>query len=203
MLKKLYIVAAFPLILVPLAAQAPPSAEGSGLTFWTGASVSFFNPDYGCGNNTPVSCWGNMLIGLGPYLDTSSFLFGRIGVEGEARFLRWHGPVSMTQDSYMGGPRVRLFRYKGLHFTGKFLFGLAHLDVPAPLLGGGSYFAFAPGADIDYRLARRLSARVGYEYQRWPEYKRFQGCCGGLTPNGFSVGISYAIHGSGTVPNLN
>jgi len=193
MRKTFFLVAASILLSVPLAAQTIPAAEGPGITFWIGASVSFFNPDYGCDSNVPFTCWEHQLIGLGPYVDTNSFLLGRIGAEGEARFLLWHGPQGMTQNSYLGGPRVRLFRHKGWQFSGKFLFGLAHLDVPSPQVGSGNYFAFAPGAAFDYRVARRLSARFDYEYQRWPGFKSQSGGGGGLTPNGVSIGFSYAL----------
>jgi hypothetical protein len=204
--KKFYFVAAFALLSVPLAAQAPPSAEvRSGATAWIGASVSTFNPDYGCADSSPFSCGEHQLIGVVPHLDTSSFLFGRIGVECEARLMLFHGPNYMVQTSYMGGPRVRLFRYKEFLLTGKFLLGYAHLDI-TPLLGDGGYFAYAPGGAIDYRFLNYLSARIDYEYQRWPGYKCFKcgdGGAGGLTPNGFSFGVSYAIHRAGTEPNPN
>lgn len=206
MVNRLCFVAAFPLLLAPLGAQAPPSAEsGVPTTLWIGASVSTFNPDYGCPNSSPFSCGQHQLIGVVPHLDTSSFLFGRIGVEGEARLLLFHGPIAMVQYSYLGGPRVRLFRYRDVVLTGKFLVGWAHLDV-SPGLGDGGYFAYAPGAAIDYRLKPFISARIDYEYQRWPGYSCFKcgnGGSGGLTPNGFSFGVSYAIHRAGTIPNPN
>lgn len=206
MLSKLYLAGVFLSALASLAAQAPPSAEGGiPTTLWIGASVSTFNPDYGCPNSSPFSCGEYQLIGIVPHLDTSSFLFRRIGAEAEARLMLWHGPIYMVQYSYLGGPRVRLVRFRDVLVTGKFLLGLAHLDV-SPGLGDGSYFAYAPGAAVDYRFKPFIAARIDYEYQRWPEYPCFR-CSnpgsGGLTPNGFSFGISYAIHKSGTEPNPN
>ena len=130
------------------------------------------------------------------YVDTNFFLFGKIGAEGEARLMLWHGPATLIENSYLAGPRVRLFRLKPIDLTAKFLLGDGTLDVPGHLIGGGSYFAYAPGASIDYRVAQHVSARVEYEYQRWPRYKCFQctnGAGGGLTPNGFSFGVSYKI----------
>ena len=208
MRKQFYFVAAFPLLLVPLAAQVHPAAEGgeTGINLWIGASVSTFNPDYGCTNGSPFSCWDHHLIGVGPYLDTNYFLFDRVGAEGEVRLMLWHGPATLIENSYLAGPRVRLFRTRDLNLNGKFLVGRASLDVPDHLLGGGSYFAYAPGVAIDYRVAKHIAARVEYEYQRWPAYKSFRGGSsgtGGLTPNGFSFGISYAIPSlhSGTAEN--
>jgi hypothetical protein len=102
--------------------------------------------------------------------------------------------------------RVRIFRHNNFLFTGKFLIGYAHLDVK-PGLGDGSYFAYAPGGAIDYRFGRYLAARIDYEHQRWPEFPCWHSCAngatGGLTPNGFSFGVSYAIHRSGEDINPN
>jgi len=193
MRKKLYLVAASLLFSGPLFSQAFPAAEGPRISYRVGASVSTFNPDYGCSSNSPFSCLSHQLIGLGPYVDTSSFILGRIGAEGEAHFLRWHGPAGLTEDSYLGGPRVRFFSYRGMHFTVKFLVGAGHLDIPSPSVGSGHYFAYAPGGAVDYRVARRISARLDYEYQRWPGFKGTHGGSGGLTPNGFSLGFSYAL----------
>jgi hypothetical protein len=207
MRNKLFIVSAFLLLVVPLAAQAPPAGGGRvGPTVWVGASVSMFNPDYGCVDNSPFSCGEHLLLGVMPHVDTSSFIFRRIGLEGEARLLLFHGQDFMTQYSFMGGPRVRIFRTKNLLFTGKFLIGSAHFDIAAPLLGTGSYFAYAPGAAIDYRITKYVAARIDYEYQRWPGWACFEcgdGGRGGLTPNGFSIGVSYAIHKAGTEINPN
>jgi len=195
MQKSLLLFASFLLLSMPLVSQTTPSAEGPRVSYWVGGSASTFNPDYGCNSSSPFSCWDRQVIGLGPYLDTSSFLFGRIGAEGEAHFLRWHGPQSLTEDSYLAGPRFRLMRYKGLHFSAKFLVGVGRLTVPSPLVGTGTYLAYAPGAAADYRVSRRLSARVDYEYQLWPAFKGLASGSGhgGLTPNGISLGVSYAI----------
>src|SRR4051812_20609456 len=203
MSKKIGFCAAFLLWLVPLAAQVAPAGEagGGGVGFWIGASISTFNPDYGCADDSPFSCGEHQLIGVSPYLDTNYFLFDRVGAEGEMRFLLWHGPATLIQTSYLAGPRVRLFRYGNLNLNAKFLLGQAHLDVPGHLLGGGSYFAYAPGIAIDYRVATHVAVRVEYEYQRWPGYKCWRcgdGGVGGLNPNGLSSGVSYAIHRSGT-----
>lgn len=182
------------LLSIPLAAQAPPSAEGPAVAVWVGAAISTFNPDYGCTSDSPFQCWGNQLFGIGPYATTSAFLFGRIGAEGEARFLHWRGPGGLTESSYLAGPTIRLFRYKDLRFNAKVLVGEARLNVSSGV-GTGNYFAFAPGGTVEYPLRRRVSLRFGYEHQIWPS---FQGRVighqhQGLTPNGFSLGVSYAI----------
>ncbi len=190
-----YFIAAFLLLSVPIAAQVAPAGQeaGAGLNWWIGASVSTFNPDYGCANGSPFSCGAHQIIGIGPYLDTNFFLLGKIGAEGEVRMMLWHAPATLTENSYLAGPRLRLFRYRDLNLAGKFLVGVGQLDVPGHDIGSGTYFAYATGAAVDYRVARNVSARVEYEYQRWPSYPVFRGGSGGLTPNGFSFGVSYKI----------
>ena len=195
MLKRLCLIGASLLLTLPLTAQTFPAAEGPGISLWAGASVSIFNPDYGCSSNTPFTC-GSQLIGITPYAHTNGFLFGRVGVEGQARFLHWHGPAGLTESSYMAGPRVYLFRHKKLMFSGKFMIGDARLDIKSSSGSGtGNYVAYAPGAAVDYRIKRRLIARVDYEYQFWPSFQSSQAGSGhgGLTPNGFSIGLSYAV----------
>jgi Outer membrane protein beta-barrel domain len=183
--KCLYLVVSCFLLSVQLTAQTSPAAEGPGISLWVGASFSTFNPDYGCSSNSPFACWNHQLMGISPHAETNAFLFGRIGMEGQARFLHWHGGDGMTINSYMAGPRVRLWNHKNLLFSSKFLFGIAHLDLD-PF--SGNYFAFAPGGSADYRVAKRWTTRLDYEYQIWPGFAD-----SGLTPNGLSLGVSYAL----------
>src|SRR5215469_370223 len=170
MREKLYLLVATFVLSVPLAAQAPPSAgAGEGISVWVGASVFTFNPDYGCGatgasNSNPFSCWDHHLVGVGPYVDTNSFLFGKIGFEGEARLGLWHGPATLIENTYLGGPRVKIFHYRQVYFNGKFLLGHGHMDVPDHLIGQGGYFVYAPGLAIDFPVGNHVAARVEYEY---------------------------------------
>lgn len=193
MIKKLCLLGASFWLTIPLVAQTFPSAEGPGISLWAGASVSSFNPDYGCSDNSPFAC-GNQLIGIAPFVHTNGFLFRRVGAVGEARFLHWHGHSGVTESSYLAGPSVYIYRYKKLTFGGKFLIGDAHAEIKNSS-NTGNYLTYAPGCMFDYRLKRRLIARVDYEYQLWPSFRGSQpgGGHGGLTPNGFSVGLSYAI----------
>lgn len=191
MLKKFWLIIVATVFAYPLTAQSAPSAEARNTSLWVGASFSTFNPDYGCSSNSPFSCWDGQLLGISPYADTKSFLLGRVGAEAQARFLYWHGPSGLSETTYMAGPRARLFRYKGFSGSGKILFGGARFHVAAPAVGSGNYFAFAPGFALDRRIARRWSLRVDYEYQRWPSFSGLQ--AHGLTPNGLSIGASYAV----------
>lgn len=195
MLKNICRLAPSLLLSITLFAQSRPSAEGGRVSVWVGAAVSTFNPDYGCTSNSPFGCWDHQLLGIAPYVDANHLLFNRLGTEGEARFLHWRGPGSLTEASYLAGPRVNLWYYRNMMLSGKMLLGNARISLPNNAAGTGNYFAYAPGATVDFRLTRRAFGRVDYEYQRWPS---FHGVVtgsghGGLTPNGLSFGISYAI----------
>ena len=192
MFKSPYLLVAGCLLSVPLAAQSHPSAEGPAVLVWVGASFSTFNPDYGCPSASPLTCWHGQVVGISPYAVSRPLLFNRVGAEGEARFLRWHGPSGLTESSYMAGPYVRLARFGALSFSARFLAGFGRLTIPAPAIGSGRYFSYAPGGAVDYRLARRVSVRADYEYQRWPSFAGLNGK-NGLTPNGLSFGVSYAL----------
>ena len=192
--KIIYVLACCFLLSLPLTAQTTWSAEGPGFNVWVGGSISTFNPDYGCGNNAPWACLKGQLLGISPYAHTSSLLFNRIGAEGQARFLHWRGPGSLTESSYMAGPRVSILHKKKFIFSGRVLFGTGHIGLKSGLFGTGNYLAYAPGGAVDYRIARRVFARVDYEYQIWPSFKGAPiGGHQGLTPNGISIGLSYSI----------
>lgn len=195
MSKSIYVLACCLLFSIPLTAQSTWSAEGSGISVWVGASISSFNPDYGCTDSSPWTCLDHQLLGISPYVQTSALMFHRVGAEGQARFLHWRGPSSLTESSYMAGPRVALYRKRNFIFSGKFMIGSARISLPSPAPGSGTYLAYAPGGSVDYRLSKRLFARVDYEYQIWPNFKGSAtgGGHGGLTPNGLSLGLSYAI----------
>ena len=97
----------------------------------------------------------------------------------------------------MVGPRVPLFRYRQISLNAKLMFGRAHITVPPKHFGTGSYFAYAPGGLLEYQLNRRLFIRGDYERQFWPGWKGIRTAVsdgtGALTPNGLSLGVSYAL----------
>ncbi len=138
--------------------------------------------------------------GCGSVRGYHHLLFKRIGVEAEARFLRWHGPSQgLNQETYLGGAKYTFLHVKSkLSFSGKFLAGEGHITIPQSGVGTGNYFAYSPGLIAELKLSRRLSARADYEYQFWPSFKGvpvagLTSGVGGITPNGFSIGASYAV----------
>lgn len=170
--------------------QSHWSAEGTGTSVWVGAELSSFNPDYGCKSDSPFSCGTKQLVGVSPFVDVNHVLFRRLNFQGQGRFLQWRGPGGgLTEASYMAGPKFSLFHFRSVAFSGKFLVGGAHISLPSQTPGDGQHFAMAPGFIADVKVSRRVMARAEYEYQMWP---RFIGN-GGLTPNGFSVGLAYSI----------
>jgi hypothetical protein len=182
-----------------LVAQSSPSAERGGVTIWVGGEFSSFNPDYGCASSSPFSCGSNNLTGIGTFGDFNHLYLPRLGAEAEARFLHWSGPNGVSENTYLFGPKYNIwsFRRIPLVLEAKFLFGTGHINLPDHGLGEGNHLVYAPGATADFRLSRRWSARVGYEYQMWPGFEgvatSFTNGTGGITPNGFSLGVSYAL----------
>jgi hypothetical protein len=187
-----------------LFAQSPESAVGGTAGIWGGVEYSDFNPDYGCKSNTVFECKHDL---LGPTALFDFNLTGKLGAEGEARWLRWNGPGAETETNYLLGPRFRVYRHTRSSFWLKGMGGGGWIKTPHyPAAGSleGSFLAAAVGGTYEYHLSRRLLLRGDYEYQFWPS---FAGPVtysqsgtpinhnGGITPNGVSVGIMYHFLG--------
>ena len=167
-----------------LCAQVAPAATGSAWNLWAGGECSSFLPGYGPSNR---------LTGPTAYADWN--LSSRLGVEGEARFLRFGGFSNELEDDYLIGPRVVLLHRGKLRPYAKGLIGIGQSTFPFTI-GTGRYLALAPGAGLDYRLSGRIMLRGDYEYQFWPTAPGVEGePSNGLRPNGFSVGLAYRILG--------
>lgn len=173
-----------------LFAQSVPSAEGPGGSIWVGAEVSSFNPDWGCvGDNSPFSCWNHQLLGVAGFADVNRIVW-KLGVEGEGRWLLWRGPgANIQEDNYLVGPRFQVLARRRLSLNVKALAGGATFHHNS---SWGGWTAYAPGATVGYRLSPRLMVRGDYEYQIWPDFVGARGPHG-LTPNGFSFGMSYRL----------
>jgi opacity protein-like surface antigen len=167
-------------------AQVAPSVRGGNSTLWVGGEFGSFNSDY-----DPRS----RIIGPGVTFDYN--FNPKIGVIGEARWLHWNGDQSQTQSDYLAGAKYT-FHYHRLSFGPKFVLGGVWVKYPVQATGGstGSYFAYAPGGFVEYRLSPRFSVRGGYEYQILPAAPGFVGQpSNGLTPHGFTVGVNYRLLG--------
>lgn len=166
-------------------AQVAAASRGGNSSVWVGGEFSNFNPDYDTRSR---------LNGVGVFGDFN--LTAKLGVEGEARWLHWNGDGGEKHSDYLGGVKYRIFRFNRFSVNAKFLVGGVWVTYPDQI-GTGSYFAYAPGGFLDYRVSRRLSVRGDYEYQRLPSAPGFAGeTSHGLTPNGFSVGVAYRLIGA-------
>jgi hypothetical protein len=194
----------FVLLIAPAAilAQAPKSAVGGNSSLWAGGEISSFNPDYSCSSNIPFKC---QLIGPAAFFDFN--VTPKWGAEGEARWLHWNGPGGQIESNYLGGGRYRAYRYHRLDAWVKMMMGAGLITTPNyPVAGSlkGSYFALVPGGTLEFPLTHKISLRGDYEYQFWPSFSGPPSYSAtgalvehnnGLTPNGFSVGVTYRFLG--------
>jgi hypothetical protein len=165
-------------------AQAVEAMDGRGFYIDAGAMASGFIPG---DPNQPAISSNQPIIGAGTYVD---FHFTHwIQVEAEGRWMRWNSFEGQTQDNYLIGPRVPVYRLgRRGQIYGKVLAGLAKQNFA---FGGyGSFSDFAFGGTLDYRLNRKLTLRaVDFEYQYWPVWLPHQS----LQPYGVSVGLAYRV----------
>jgi hypothetical protein len=194
-------------LLLPAAlfAQNPKSALYGDSSLWAGADFATYNPDFDCRSDQPWNCFAAQVRGPGAFVDFN--VRSRWGAEGEARWLDWNGHGDQKISNYLLGGRYRMLRYHRLDIWAKMLFGGGWITTPHyPEAGSlkGSYFAYVPGAEVEYSLTRRLRLHGGYEYELWPSfdgpptYSKTGAVTyhdNGLTPNGFSLGFTYRFLG--------
>jgi hypothetical protein len=186
---KHFLVASLLLTSPALFGQSAPAAEGPGGSIWVGAEASSFNPDWGCKGGDPFSCASKQLIGVAGFTDVNRLL-GPLGLEGEVRFSNWRGPGhNVSEANYLAGPRYQLLAKRRVSVNLKVLAGMSTFHA---FNSWGAWTSFAPGGTVGYRLTRRLMVRGDYEYQIWPDFVGANGP-NGLTPNGFSAGLSYRL----------
>lgn len=175
------------IVLLPCAiagAQVVPAARGGSLGngFRVGAQLSDYAPDFS----------DQHLFGIGLYADYDIKKW--VGVEGNARFLQFNKFAGkLSQNTYAVGPRLIYNRNKFAPYA-KFMYGLATTNFPpnacCATYTSDSFSYYSIGGGLDYKINRRISARVEYEQQFW---SNFQGRGKYLTPNGFNIGASYRI----------
>ncbi len=197
----------FVLLLFPFAAlaQSPQSAVGGNASLWAGGEFSSFNPDYSCSSSKPFGCQ-NQLLGPAVFFDLN--VSPKWGAEGEARWLHWNGYGNQIESNYLIGGRYTAASFGRLDAWLKMLVGGGLVTTPYfPAAGSlkGSYFAYAPGGTLEFHMTNRISLRGDYEYQVWPSFAGPPSIdtttgtlirhANGLTPNGFSLGVSYRFFG--------
>jgi hypothetical protein len=173
-------------------AQVVPSATDNDLSITVGGTVSAFNPDFAGTWNFQVPYYPKAqgsdrpLIGLGAYTDIR--LSRWVQFEVEARWQRLNQFEHISQDNYLVGPRLPVYRFKKATVYCKALAGFSQMNFDT-FGDHGRYTTTAFGGGIDVKLSRKLRLRVAdVEYQYWPTWVHSS-----LSPYGASVGIGYKL----------
>lgn len=183
-------------------AQVFPSASTHQISITAGGTVSAFQPDFAgiwaCSvtalaescpsdNYVPVAqTSAQRLFGVGTYVDVK--LTRWVQLEAEGRWQRFHAYGGITQDNYLIGPRLPVYRFWKATVYGKALGGMAKMNFD-PGGDNGTFTDVALGGGADVRLSKRLSIRLAdFEYQYWPTWSNSK-----LSPYGVSVGFGYKI----------
>lgn len=157
--------------------QAVPTASGPGGYLSLGGGLSFFQADYG----------GQKLAGGFVYADSNPQW--RVGLEGEARYLRLHNFEQVTETNYVGGLRVQLLHPRRYQPYVKFLAGMGRVTLPFGY-AHGAFLDYVPGAGLDLAITPSVTLRaVDVEYQHWPRFT-----FGALSPYGVSMGLSVRLN---------
>jgi hypothetical protein len=176
------------LLLLPFSmfSQVAPATQGGGHSLSAGAEYSNFYPDW----------TSKRLGGIAVFGDLDNIFLHNLGIEGEARWLHFNEYLGQKQEHYLLGPRYRVVRYHRLSGYGKLLMGGDWITYPNGI-GNGSYFAYAPGGTVEYRVSHHWILRGDYEYHFLPSAPglafTFPRPSHGLNPSGFSVGVAYRI----------
>lgn len=183
MMKRTVIPCALLLLLVGFAAQAraqsQESATGGDQRVTVGGNI-----------NATYLGYGKRWIGGGG-ASVEANLNWRWGVEGETNFTFYRQFADTHATTYLGGLRYQ-FRALGSSYRyrpyAKILAGVGEFNFPYNY-GHGSYFVYAPGAGLDYRLNYHWRLRlVDFEYQAWPQFSF------GSTQNyAITTGVRYNI----------
>jgi len=178
-------------MVFPCVAQVQPSTTGGGGSVVIGAEGSVFRPD-SLPRALAPEYTASDLAGIGIFFDVD--LKPRWGAEGEMRWLNFHNSAGETQQHYLLGPRYRVYRWHSASAFVKFMMG-AGREVFPDQIGHGSYFAFGPGATLEYQLTRRINVRADYEYLDWPNAPNLGPGIpnNGMHPDGISIGIGYRL----------
>lgn len=155
---------------LPLLSQVVPSATDKGQqNFAIGAGISWLNPDYSAGSIYGGTLWADYsLRRLVPFLPG-------LGLELEAHdshFDRSSGELILREDAALGGVTYSISRFRKVRPYGKFEAGLGNVDylVSATRSYHQSRTVTGFGGGLDYLALRKLSMRLGYEYQYLPDF---------------------------------
>jgi opacity protein-like surface antigen len=172
------------LLAVAAHGQVVPSATSSTHVLWVGGEYSYIHASFPYGSN-------QRLWGIGALADYH--LSNHIGLEAEARFLRFNSFYGEAEDNYLAGPRYFIGRFGRIQPFAQFLTGIGKIQYPFQI-GSGTYTALAPGAGVNYRFGRRCELRGEYEYQLWPGSPNFVNePSHQIQPSGLHIGLAYRL----------
>jgi len=172
------------LLAIATQAQVAPSAIRPNHGLWLGAEYANIHAGFPYESN-------QRLWGIGAFADYH--VTSHIGVEADMRFLRFNSFYGETEDNYLAGPRYLVGIFGKLQPYAQCLVGIGKIQYPFQI-GTGRYFAVAPGAGANYRIARRWSLTGGYEYQFWPGSSGVPGePAHPIAPSGFHAGFAFRL----------
>ncbi len=163
-------------------AQAKPAASGPGGYAAVGGAISGFRNPYG----ERYLAGGTMYVDVNPTW--------RYGFEMEGRTLRLNQDEGVTLKNYFVGVRVAALPGRIVPY-GKFMIGAGAINFPFQY-AKGTFFAFAPGGGVDYRLNNYITLRaVDVEYQMWQDFS-----FGAFHPYGVSTGLTVRLTPFSRIP---
>lgn len=174
-------------------AQVVSSATHRLFSLSAGGTVSIAQPDFNgrWSYQSPyypvAEAATQPLFGMGAFVDVK---FTRwIQLEAEGRWQRFNKYQGISQDNYLAGPRVPVFRFWKSTVYGKALGGFSEMKFDEYPGDHGRFTTVALGGGMDVKLTKRVSLRAfDAEYQYWPNWGNTT-----LSPYNVSAGIGYKI----------
>jgi hypothetical protein len=171
---------------MPGLAQVRPAAEGARSTFAIGGGIDYWRGDWGEIARFGPSAWS-----------TADYWHG-LGVISEAHtMIAGGGPVAARYKYFVGegGPVYNFYHFPFLTPYVKAEAGFAGLSFPHKATSTYAHdtrITWALGAGCDLRVSRRVSTRIDYTYDGFPDfYSPISGLHHTLNPSGVSVGATY------------
>jgi hypothetical protein len=160
---------------VAASAQVVPAGFQDRIKLSVGGTASEYYLQYG----------QTRLLGVTAFSDFDAWR--HFGIEGEARFLEFDQPKNVHAETYLAGPRYKIYLGK-FQVYGKGLIGFGQFHYPYGY-GRDNDFVVAPGGGIDYHISPRVHLRLAdFEYQYWPEFHY-----GPMSSFGISAGLRVKV----------
>ena len=168
-----------------------------GIPITVGAGVSSYNTSWNKGQ-----LWGGN-VWIDYNFDWLPGPLSGLGLEAEGRDLSLDRPAKYApitkQDVASGGVVYRWRHYERFRPYGKFLMGYGNTDWDgkAGVRVHQSRTVTTAGGGVEAEAMHRVWVRLDYEYQWWPDFFAVDTPGqGSLSPEGFTLGVSYHFHES-------